>query len=466
MNNNQSRPDLNWVNGHPMHAMQYGIESIVPDLWNGTKPELVINGPNKGNVIWPWLQRIPNAITAAYASAHYGIPAISFAYGSRNGNWSSWNTAKRPRNSRTYVGLVARLLGELQETHEAGKGLLPPDTYLNVNFPPLSATCKEVEDFHGALTEAERLDYVNAVKCLQGLPARTPESVATGAKSRFDDFIVTHVQQTLTIHFTGNFQPWHRWFVYVYERALRDECGYKGYQPYWDWPKYSSAPQDSPIFNGDRYSLGGNGDFVPHDGPIAKSPNGLPLPGLGMQLPPGLGGGYVTTGPFANMTINLGPRNSVAYNSRRIRRDVGPTLTIRYANYTTVLDMLRKSNIDDFRYLSEGTPYSIEIGPHIAAHAAIGGDPAGDLFISPGDPAFYTHHGMMDRMWTLWQAIDPATRRDDLGRGEYSHITWANTPPSKETNLSDILDLGYAGESIQIADVMDTLSGPFCYFYL
>jgi len=48
---------------------------------------------------------------------------------------------------------------------------------------------------------------------------------------QFDDFIVTHVQQTLTIHFTGNFQPWHRWFVYVYERALRDECGYKGYQP-------------------------------------------------------------------------------------------------------------------------------------------------------------------------------------------------------------------------------------------
>lgn len=36
----------------------------------------------------------------------------------------------------------------------------------------------------GALTEAERLDYVNAVKCLQGLSARTPESVATGAKSR------------------------------------------------------------------------------------------------------------------------------------------------------------------------------------------------------------------------------------------------------------------------------------------
>jgi tyrosinase len=25
--------------------------------------------------------------------------------------------------------------------------------------------------------------------------------------------------------------PWHRWYVHEYEKALRDECGYKGYQP-------------------------------------------------------------------------------------------------------------------------------------------------------------------------------------------------------------------------------------------
>jgi hypothetical protein len=43
--------------------------------------------------------------------------------------------------------------------------------------------------------------------------------------------VVTHIQQTLDIHFTGNFLPWHRWFTYSYEKALRDECGYRGYQP-------------------------------------------------------------------------------------------------------------------------------------------------------------------------------------------------------------------------------------------
>ncbi|KAL6884773.1 hypothetical protein GGI43DRAFT_305217 [Trichoderma evansii] len=320
---------------------------------------------------------------------------------------------------------------------------------------------------YGSLTKAERLDYINAVKCLQSLPARSPTSVVPGARSRYDDFVAAHIQHTLTIHLTGSFLPWHRWLIHEYERALREECGYKGYQPYWDWPKYSSAPEKSPIFNGDPYSLGGNGDFIPHDGHFRQTINGLPIAGVGMWVPPGLGGGFVTTGPFANMTINLGPGNSLAYNPRRFKRDIGPTHTTRFANYTTILNLLRQKNVDEFRYQLEGVPYSTEVvGPHIAGHATVGGDPGADIFASPGDPAFYVHHGMVDRIWTLWQAIDPEKRQDKLGVGEYGHITWANTPPSRETKLSDMIDLGYASEPIQIADVMDTLSSPLCYFYL
>jgi tyrosinase len=85
---------------------------------------------------------------------------------------------------------------------------------------------------YGSLSREERLDYVNAVLCLQSLPPRTPANVSSGARSRFDDFTVVHIQQTLDIHFSGVFPPWHRWFVHSYEKALREECGYKGYQPY------------------------------------------------------------------------------------------------------------------------------------------------------------------------------------------------------------------------------------------
>lgn len=65
-------------------------------------------------------------------------------------------------------------------------------------------------------------------------------------------------------------------------------------------------------------------------------------------------------------------------------------------------DLLLKPNISEYRLLSEGVPYTPEIGPHGGMHYAISGDPGADLFTSPGDPAFWVHHGMMDRMWTFW----------------------------------------------------------------
>lgn len=196
---------------------------------------------------------------------------------------------------------------------------------------------------YGSLSYEERLDYVNAVKCLQSLPPATPANVSSGARSRFDDFTVVHIQQTLDIHFAGIFPPWHRWFVFSYEKALREECGYKGYQPYWDWPKYAHAPEHSPIFDGSETSLGGNGEFIEHEGPVIQSPDGE----TSLQLPPGVGSGKVTMGPFANMTVNLGPvgglnntapgpNGGLGYNPRPLKRDIGPALNERYANYSTV----------------------------------------------------------------------------------------------------------------------------------
>ncbi|CCF45515.1 tyrosinase central domain-containing protein, partial [Colletotrichum higginsianum] len=54
----------------------------------------------------------------------------------------------------------------------------------------------------GTLSRLERLDYIKAVKCLQSRPARTPSSEAPGARSRFDDFVATHINQTFTVHYT------------------------------------------------------------------------------------------------------------------------------------------------------------------------------------------------------------------------------------------------------------------------
>jgi tyrosinase len=119
----------------------------------------------------------------------------------------------------------------------------------------------------------------------------TNSTLVPGAKSRYDDFVWTHINQTLIIHGTTSFLSWHRYFVYTYEQALRNECGYTGYQPYWNWGKTAFDPVNSPVFDGSDYSMSGNGVYEPHNCTDAL-PTGLNC------IPPGEGGGCVVTGPF------------------------------------------------------------------------------------------------------------------------------------------------------------------------
>ena len=48
----------------------------------------------------------------------------------------------------------------------------------------------------------EKKDYIQSLLCLQRLPARTPSNLAAGAKTRYDDFLATHINQTIYIHRT------------------------------------------------------------------------------------------------------------------------------------------------------------------------------------------------------------------------------------------------------------------------
>ena len=58
------------------------------------------------------------------------------------------------------------------------------------------------------------------------------------------------------------------------------------------------------------------------------------------------------------MTVNLGPvgglngtapgpNGGLGYNPRRMKRDVGPAMTQRYANYSTVLSELSPAKLRD-----------------------------------------------------------------------------------------------------------------------
>lgn len=111
------------------------------------------------------------------------------------------------------------------------------------------------------------------------------------------------------------------------------------------------------MFDGSAYSMGGNGEFINHTGLVIPPPVAGVNPTI--YLDPGFGGGCVKTGPFSNMTVNLGPVGAaggliingtetdvpqgpdggLGYNPRCLKRDVGPFCLQKYNNYTRIFSM-------------------------------------------------------------------------------------------------------------------------------
>lgn len=195
---------------------------------------------------------------------------------------------------------------------------------------------------------------------------------------------------------------------------------------YWDWSKYSDDPASSPLFDGSPYSLSGNGEAIPH----GNTTYIVPLINVTVNIPPGTGGGCVQGGPFVNMTVNLGPVKSsgalpgwvgsgdgLDYNPRCLSRDINPAYSREKLSYNTVSESIARNQ----NYSSFSTDVGTN-GVHQAGHFTIGGLQL-DLWESPGDPAFYLHHAQIDRIWSIWQSLDPTNRQYQL----QGSTTWFNS---------------------------------------
>ncbi|KAF2126639.1 Di-copper centre-containing protein [Dothidotthia symphoricarpi CBS 119687] len=323
------------------------------------------------------------------------------------------------------------------------------------------------------LTKSEKFNYIDAVKCLHQKPALTPAAIASGAKSRYDDFVVTHVLQTNWVHGNFNFLSWHRYYIWAYEQLLRNECGYKGHLPYYNWAWWSDDPAKSPLFDGSETSMSDGGAFVPGKN-FTCVPNEARC---NIKLAPGSGGGCVS-GPLANWTVNIGPiqtkakgikpnpqADGLGWNPRCLSRDLNKQAA--FACRDEIVTALIRDNKDvlSFQNRMQGDFPAGYQGVHSGGHYTIGGDTGSDFYNSPADPAFFFHHAMIDRVWWIWQNQDLKNRRNAIA----GTMTFLNIPPTRNGTLEDTLSLGSMLEdafpNITVADAMTTLGGPFCYIY-
>ena len=244
------------------------------------------------------------------------------------------------------------------------------------------------------------------------------------ARSRFDDLIKAHQIQAQVVHGDAWFLPFHRLHMHAHEKLLREECGYKGAQPYWDEEQDAGHFSTSSVFD-PVYGFGGDG----------VGPNNC-----------------ITTGRFANYTLHTGP--GYANTEHCIDRKIDdPTSALTASSYVNECLAL-----PDY---AAAWP-CIAGSPHAGGHNGVGGEMSNPIS-SPGDPLFYLHHTFIDRVWWRWQAAGLPARLSDI-----SGYTDSVEPPTGWVNakLSDELVMYGIIPNAKISDVMDIGGGLLCHEYV
>jgi tyrosinase len=148
------------------------------------------------------------------------------------------------------------------------------------------------------------------------------------------------------------FLPWHRAYLYVFERSLRDQVP-DASLPWWDWTAPAAHQNGIP----QSFSVARAGG---RRNPLAAGP-------IAPQAPPGRA---------APLTV----RNPQDPSELPEASDVQSLLGIR--------DFQRfSSRLQDF---------------HDSIHGWVGGH-MGIIAWAAYDPIFWAHHAMVDRLWALWQ---------------------------------------------------------------
>lgn len=209
------------------------------------------------------------------------------------------------------------------------------------------------------LTAAEQSLYVNAVWQLK-------------KNGIYDQFVSVHASNYnyYTAHSTDAFFPWHRWYIWLFEEALRSvgteyECLTL---PYWDWEKDAGNENESPVFGSYFGSYEGLDD-----------------------------NSCVTDGYFSEYngwTISVGGCLTRAFDS-----------TYSFVGEAQIMsDILTSPSYSAYNgnsVAANGYRSIIAASPHSSVHTYI--DETMNTQNSPDDPLFFLHHTNVDRLWAIWQ---------------------------------------------------------------
>ncbi|KAL3631510.1 hypothetical protein CASFOL_024494 [Castilleja foliolosa] len=231
--------------------------------------------------------------------------------------------------------------------------------------------------------------YEKALALMKALPPDDPRSFMQQANVHCAYCNLIYQQPgedsnpKLQIHNCWHFYPWHRWYLYFYERILGKLIDDPTFGlPYWNWDNPGGmimpaefARKDSPLYDARR-----NQD----------------------HLPPAL----------ADLAYS-------ANSATKQEKIVSNNLTVMYT------EMVRNgSKLEDFygaKYVvgtsPDPGPGTIERGSHAALHSWVGentptGEDMGNFYSTGREPLFYSHHANIDRLWSIWRGLRGSKPKD------------------------------------------------------
>ncbi|KAH9974194.1 Di-copper centre-containing protein [Russula vinacea] len=318
-----------------------------------------------------------------------------------------------------------------------------------------------------AITTEQKAEWIRAVHCLSQTPhdpALAPivdPSVSlippvNASSSYYDDIVYLHMDLNTRIHWTGQFLPWHRWFVHIFEESLKNKCGYTACCPigtglsvshvslsrvygsdnWLDAPNFyeSSWWKDSdpqfPYFYPSPHTIRRNFSLFPFDVPF-------PI--------------FTKPGKMGNISI-----------------------------LASTIEEVLDTPAGDFKGFQ--VAFEAPEGSHSGPHALTGGDMAGTcpetatddcipgFSWTPNDPLFYLHHAMVDKIWYDWQKRDPVNVKSFSGgsvqqTGSFAAYTQYPNGGPPYLSLDSIIPADGMFPEVTIGDVMDTTGGFLCYVY-
>ncbi|PPD69233.1 hypothetical protein GOBAR_DD33883 [Gossypium barbadense] len=224
--------------------------------------------------------------------------------------------------------------------------------------------------------------------------------------------------QKLEVHYSWLFFPFHRMYLYFFERILGkliDDPDFA--MPFWNW----------------------------------DSPCGMTMPQI--YLDP--------YSPLYDENRNLKHQPDVLVNLN----DGKPVQMVRSAKTASCFHGAAYlggcESETDISCTPEPRGGTIENGAHIAVHKFVGAEnppyneDMGSFYSAGRDPLFYAHHGNVDRMWNIWKTL-PGKKRRDFDEDVWLNSSFlfydenANMVRVKVRDCLDSKTLGYDYQSVDI----------------